>query len=774
MRLIGAALFFFIWFGYALAEEIGEPPAFSAKKVPLEILLVAREQKLTELQGSPVGWVYEACYQKDAGKDARRCPGPGVTDANRKNCPAAAEAAVSPYGGVRLQLERSQRLRIRLVNCLPAVMKDIPDAGDFKHVGENGDTLLQYDPTNLHTHGLIVEPRRADSPGDSYGDYIFVLAINPANHPPRDLAHRVEEMPDGMLHSGGGDHARHYDITPDGVIDYDIDLVNHPEGLFWFHPHAHGISLNQVTAGLAGVITVGGISQYHCGAKPCDPDKIKVRHLLLKDTQLRVDGTLKLQEDTQFCGNLDAGSSELQGQGFCPGGIPIENGQPVDYRGGKWYFTVNGKPDPTITVNPSGEIWRIANTSGSATYKIGLQDKASGVDLQVQVLAIDGVSTDVGPQTSAASLASLFADKLRIVECATSDGAPTVSQHSKPVCADYIRMMPSSRVDLWVRRNAASPNSVAASLRTYNFNTGVDGDTWPGVELAQVDFPPSRTANEAVASKGPRYLDVVGEASSIFSPGGALEQPATTRVKGFDKLVRITGLTDLLKPAAKSLTPKLSAKDAAIAARLTELTRPRKHRQCAPLPSGKVRQIVFGLPNIVFGRPNEDPGTPFFGLGYREVQEDQPLVPPEGVFDMQMFNHSTPPVVCLPLGEHGKPVKERWELVNIAGEDHNFHIHQSRFAVIATQQPGSTGKPIDLTPVIEAGRAVLHDNIPLPSGAGCDGMIKSWQKPGGCQPSRVIVEITFSEVGDFVFHCHILEHEDGGMMAKISVVPPQL
>ena len=27
------------------------------------------------------------------------------------------------------------------------------------------------------------------------------------------------------------------------------------------------------------------------------------------------------------------------------------------------------------------------------------------------------------------------------------------------------------------------------------------------------------------------------------------------------------------------------------------------------------------------------------------------------------------------------------------------------------------------------------------------------------------------EVGDFVYHCHILEHEDGGMMAIIRVLP---
>jgi FtsP/CotA-like multicopper oxidase with cupredoxin domain len=28
-------------------------------------------------------------------------------------------------------------------------------------------------------------------------------------------------------------------------------------------------------------------------------------------------------------------------------------------------------------------------------------------------------------------------------------------------------------------------------------------------------------------------------------------------------------------------------------------------------------------------------------------------------------------------------------------------------------------------------------------------------------------------VGDFVYHCHILDHEDGGMMAIIRVTPPK-
>jgi FtsP/CotA-like multicopper oxidase with cupredoxin domain len=33
-----------------------------------------------------------------------------------------------------------------------------------------------------------------------------------------------------------------------------------------------------------------------------------------------------------------------------------------------------------------------------------------------------------------------------------------------------------------------------------------------------------------------------------------------------------------------------------------------------------------------------------------------------------------------------------------------------------------------------------------------------------------VVEIPFAVAGDFVYHCHILEHEDGGMMAAVRVV----
>jgi hypothetical protein len=52
------------------------------------------------------------------------------------------------------------------------------------------------------------------------------------------------------------------------------------------------------------------------------------------------------------------------------------------------------------------------------------------------------------------------------------------------------------------------------------------------------------------------------------------------------------------------------------------------------------------------------------------------------------------------------------------------------------------------------------------------GTVANWRS-GACQVRSVHVNIPFSEVGEFVYHCHILEHKGGGMVAHIRVVPHQ-
>jgi hypothetical protein len=63
-------------------------------------------------------------------------------------------------------------------------------------------------------------------------------------------------------------------------------------------------------------------------------------------------------------------------QGSCSGANNTAGGG-NDYTSGRWYFTVNGEPYPTIRMTePDGEVWRLTNASGNASYDLHLINDA--------------------------------------------------------------------------------------------------------------------------------------------------------------------------------------------------------------------------------------------------------------------------------------------------------------------------------------------------------------------------------------------------------------
>ena len=91
---------------------------------------------------------------------------------------------------------------------------------------------------------------------------------------------------------------------------------------------------------------------------------------------------------------------------------------------------------------------------------------------------------------------------------------------------------------------------------------------------------------------------------------------------------------------------------------------------------------------------------------------------------------------------------EDWTIENRAPEAHSFHIHQLHFQVI--ERNGMK--------VSEPG---LRDTIDVPY----------WD--GKAPYPSVTLRMDFRDpgiVGTFLYHCHILEHEDAGMMGSIQVV----
>ncbi len=92
---------------------------------------------------------------------------------------------------------------------------------------------------------------------------------------------------------------------------------------------------------------------------------------------------------------------------------------------------------------------------------------------------------------------------------------------------------------------------------------------------------------------------------------------------------------------------------------------------------------------------------------------------------------------------------EDWNIQNTTPEDHIFHIHQIHFQLVAVN-----GVPVN--------DPTIRDTIRVPHQVGRTPL------------SSVRLRMDFRDpniVGSFVYHCHILDHEDRGMMGSIEVLP---
>jgi FtsP/CotA-like multicopper oxidase with cupredoxin domain len=161
---------------------------------------------------------------------------------------------------------------------------------------------------------------------------------------------------------------------------------------------------------------------------------------------------------------------------------------------------------------------------------------------------------------------------------------------------------------------------------------------------------------------------------------------------------------------------------------------------------------VTKWPRQVPGSGDYDPTQTDFYI--TEIASDDGEVDPNKVA-MKPFvmNNATPEVVVHLHGQQS--VTEEWTIENSTLEIHAFHMHQIHFQDITTID----GSP-DQTPLL--------DTITVPA-APLIGDVATGQ-PGA--PGYVKLRMTFTtaDIGEFVYHCHILEHEDNGMMGKVRVV----
>ena len=144
----------------------------------------------------------------------------------------------------------------------------------------------------------------------------------------------------------------------------------------------------------------------------------------------------------------------------------------------------------------------------------------------------------------------------------------------------------------------------------------------------------------------------------------------------------------------------------------------------------RTRKLYFSETLLDPNDPNS--ATTFFITV--DGQEPKPFDPASGI-----------PDIVVKQGE-----VEDWIIENRSTELHAFHIHQLHFMLVAWNG-------------VAVNEPYLRDTINVPYHSAAD-----------LQYPSVRLRMDFRDpntIGTFVYHCHLLEHEDGGMMGLIRVDP---
>ena len=175
----------------------------------------------------------------------------------------------------------------------------------------------------------------------------------------------------------------------------------------------------------------------------------------------------------------------------------------------------------------------------------------------------------------------------------------------------------------------------------------------------------------------------------------------------------------------------IRGKDAGAPRRGPTIAKPAGAQRFANLLSQKPsasRKLYFSE-TFATARPNT---TPAFFI---TVDGQQP----------KLYEPDDPPAITTQVG-----AVEDWTIENRAQELHAFHIHQIHFLVLEVN-----GKPV---------KPRLQDTITVPY----------WKGKGPYPSVKLRMDFRDPDIaGEFVYHCHILDHGDHGMMANILVEPKQ-
>ena len=359
---------------------------------------------------------------------------------------------------------------------------------------------------------------------------------------------------------------------------------------------------------------------------------------------------------------------------------------------------------------------RLGNLSPNVAYWLELENESTGTKLPLTILSLDGV-VPARPVDSEGA-------KIPVDAISTND----------------LLLMPASRAEIYIRNELETGHSSEQVyiLRTKGLNAGFD--QWPEIQLARIVLRPSRPTNGIALALNVPIQETVfaGFAEELIKPQELIPPKAKGCVRDLDpskgehRRVTFGGATDR------------GSKLGALFGIKTEIVQP---------PGREFYEEKAFMPD----------DTATVEASFEEYEQGDGSINWEG--------NGGPNHVCIHLDNKGSH-KQLWVLTNTTGLLHNFHIHQMKFRLATLSDLNDH----HITPPAEAHtcdpkteckepdyklyddnpnpKTIWHDTIPVPDGR------------------RVFIIMSFDapqQVGRFVYHCHILKHEDSGLMAPIEV-----
>ncbi len=429
--------------------------------------------------------------------------------------------------------------------------------------------------------------------------------------------------------------------------------TDEPPGLYWYHPHVHGITEAAVYGGASGALIVDGIHNVQ-------PITAALRHRVI------------MIRDLPF---TDPNISEIPGGNAVDGGIP-QRDLSVNFAPLNTTVTSNGN-STTVSYTPAvihmepGEtqFWRVCNCTSDAP--LDLQVRFDGVPQTIELVGIDAVPVNSQDGTQPGSL----------------------------IPVTHYRIPPAARVEFLVK--APSYTVKSAQLVTQFINSGPLGDTLPTRPLLNIQLLGNPDSDEPLLDDRLPTFAALNTSQRRFS-GIMSVTPSVTRTVFFEEVEDGSAFF-------------INASGCVTAA----------GAQCATQP-----------------------------------------YPTDTAFDA-----NNPPAIVTTQG-----TVEKWIVQNRARENHELHQHQIHFKVLSQdnfeangsqQAPGINGQFLDMVEVPYcAGPAPLNGGVQPPACVDATG------KPVIPYPQvQLLMDFRGPISGDFVFHCHILGHEDLGMMAIEHVNP---